>query len=496
MLHEIIIRAAARYAPRTALRRGQEEVTYAQLDSLSSELAEKIRACGLGGAPGGIFAGNSIEYVVAYFAISKAGGLIVSTPVSLPPGRLTGEMEFCDVEYLITTPDHVGLLQGVAQDCPRVRYLIIVSACGRQVTMESSGGNGAVTVNGTPARSVDDPAILITTSGTASHPKRVMLSTRNMTSNIASFQEVARLDDDDVGAIVLPMTAVGTNTTELLAYLTLGMTVIIYPRVFVLGDFCRLLEEQRVTVVNVTPLILNLMLDRSDEVRERISTVKKIFFASAPIAPAQFRQLVDAFPSVQFYYGYGLTEASPRCSTLLPEFHRTKMGSSGTALRDVDVLIVDEDGHSVPVGQRGEVVVRGPNVMLGYYKSPDQTASVMRDGWLRTGDYGLLDEDGFLFIRGRKKNIIITRGISVSPEEVEQEILGCPDISEAYVTGVSDERLGELIVAYVVAREDAQPNQGRLKEFLRDRLDPVKIPSRIEFVSRLQRNHNQKLVRG
>ena len=107
-----------------------------------------------------------------------------------------------------------------------------------------------------------------------------------------------------------------------------------------------------------------------------------------------------------------------------------------------------------------------------------------------------MDEDGFLFIKGRKKNIIITRGISVSPEEVEQEILGCPDISEAYVTGSSDERLGESIVAYVVARQDAQPSQSQLKEFLRDRLDPVKIPSHIEFVSSLRRNHNQKLIRG
>ena len=495
MLHEIISRGAASYAPRIALKHGADEVTYGELDELVSRLADEIRGHGLAGAAGGLFAHNSIDYVVAYFAISRAGGLIAPTPTSLPPGRLLSEVEFCDVRYLVTTRKYADQVRDVANQCERVEALVIVEECGRKFSFESTSLTPR-RANGTNHATAEDPAVLISTSGTASHPKRVMLSVQNLTSNISSFLEVSNLTKQDVGAIVLPLTAVGTNTTELLAYLTAGMTINICPGVFVLGDFCRLLYEQRVTTVNVTPFILNLMLNRSSEVRPKLSTIRQIFFASAPIASAQFNRLIEEFPTVRFLYGYGLTEASPRCTTLLPAFHHQKMGSSGTVLKDIQVKVVDEDGDQLPPGQIGEVIVKGPNVMLGYYKAPEVTAGVLRNGWLYTGDWGYLDEDQFLFIKGRKKNIIITRGISVSPEEVEQEILESPEISEAYVTGASDERLGESIVAYVVASENSVPDHHQLKNFLRNRLDPVKIPGRIEFVPKLERNHNHKLIRG
>ena len=342
----------------------------------------------------------------------------------------------------------------------------------------------------------DDTAVLISTSGTANDPKRVMLGHGNLFANIDSFQQIAQMEENDRALIILPLTAVGTNTTELLAYVSIGMRITIYKGIFVLGNFCRTIYERRISVLNVTPFILNTILSRSKEVAPKLASVRKMFFASAPFAVEPFRQLIHDFPTVGFYYGYGLTEASPRCSTLIPADHGTKLGSSGKALPDVEIRIVGDHAESLPIGEIGEVIIRGPNVMLGYYKKPEQTADVLKDSWLYTGDWGYLDEDGFLFIRGRKKNIIITRGISVSPEEVEQELLGYPDVTDAYVAGYSDERLGESIIAYVVPRKDTAPNQGNLKDFLRHRLDPAKIPSRIEFVSKLRRNQNQKLIRG
>ena len=497
LIHEIPSRCALEHGQRTALTCDDHQVTYAELDAFSTRLAERIRGIGLATAHGFLFADNSIEYAVGYFGIAKAGGLIAPSPVSMPHDRLAAEMEFSDAEYVVTQAKYAPVLREAAGRAGRVRALVIMGERGCDFTVELVGdlpAHGA-SANGLTERKADDPFILISTSGTASEPKRVMLSQRNLTSNMDSFLDVAQLTADDIGAIVLPMTAVGTNTTELLAYLSLGMTVHLYQGVFLIGKFCRVLAEKQVTVVNVTPFILNVMLSRHEEVAQKIGSVRKIFFASAPMAPDQFKRLISAFPTTQFFYGYGLTEASPRCSTLLPQHQRTKMGSSGTRLKNVKVAIVDEDGRHLPAGQIGEVVVQGPNVMLGYYKSPAKTGDVLRDGWLHTGDCGYQDGDGFLFIKGRKKNIIITRGINVSPEEVEQEILGHPEILEAYVSGHSDAMLGESIVAYLVPRENTQPGERRIKEFLRTRLDPVKIPNRFEFVPELKRNHNQKLIR-
>ncbi len=494
-IHEIIARGAVQHAQRTALIHGANQVTYSELDALSDTVAQSLRERDLSQGHGFLFLPNSIEYIVAYFAVTKSEGVVAPTPISLPQDRLAGEMAYCDATYAITDTAHADAVYQAAQKSGTVRSVIILHAAGRGLEVKTVPvQNTSVSTNA--ALAADDLAVLISTSGTASDPKRVMLSHTNLISNIRSFDKIAKLSSDDIGAIVLPMTAVGTNTTELLTYLSAGMTINIFKGIFVLGTFCKMLERQQVSVINVTPFILSTMLDHQKEVASKIASVKKIFFASAPFAVEPFRQLITAFPGTGFYYGYGLTEASPRCTTLTPNHHSKKLESSGTTLEDVELAIVDESGHILPPGEIGEIIVRGPNVMLGYYKKQDETDRVLQNGWLYTGDCGSQDEDGFLYIRGRKKNIIITRGISVSPEEVEQELMGCPDICEAYVAGCHDERLGESIVAYVVPRGKTKPDQGRLKEYLRHRLDPAKIPARIEFVSHLQRNHNMKLIRG
>jgi len=493
-VHEVIRRGAERHAQRIALRHGQHQITYGELDERSDALAETLRQHGLASRHGFLFLPNSIEYVVAYFAVAKADGIIAPTPISLPHERLAGEMAYCDATYAITDAAHAEAVTTAAQQVPKVRAVLTLDAAGQKAHSNVLHQSDSSTDSGVLPH--DDVAVLISTSGTASNPKRVMLSNANLQANIQSFNDVAQLSENDIATIVLPMTAVGTNTTELLAYLSAGMTIHIHKGIFVLGNFCKMLEQQQVTAVNVTPFILSTMLSRSEEVAPKLASVKKIFFASAPFAVAPFQQLREAFPHIGFFYGYGLTEASPRCTTLTPGDQPHKLSSSGRPLPNVQVAIVNEAGQTLPPDEFGEICIQGPNVMLGYYKKPQETARVLRNGWLATGDCGYQDQDGYLYIRGRKKNIIITRGISVSPEEVEQEILGFPNIREAYVAGRDDERLGETIVAYVVPQEKTTPDQGQLKEYLRHRLDPAKIPSHIEFVSHLRRNHNMKLIRG
>jgi long-chain acyl-CoA synthetase len=500
LIHEVASQGARFFPEKTALKCHGFEISYRSLEELSNRLAEQIRWHGLLGAHGGIFADNSIEYAVAYFAIAKAHGVIIPTPTSVPAERLELELEFCEVDYVITVPKYADLLRDLSRTATRIKALVVLSECGQRVGFESllkSAPGGRRPPRPPRVRWSDEPAIMLRTSGTASHPKRVVLSHRNLMANVSSFLTIADLLESDKGLIVLPMTSSGTNTTELLAYLSAGMTVVLYHHpAFVLSELCRLIEAEKASVINVTPFILSLMLDKSHEVVRRVATLRKLFFASSPMPVEQLKLLTRTFPHTRLYYGYGLTEAAPRCTTLLPEFSERKIGSSGTPLKNVSLRIVDEERRVVPAGAVGEVAIQGPNVMLGYFKQPAATAAVLDRGWLYTGDCGLLDEEGFLFIKGRKKNTIITRGISVCAEEVEQEILENPGVRDACVAGVRNERVGESIVAYVVLHQGARPSEAQLKSFLRRRLEPLKVPSRIVFVSELQRNSNHKLVRG
>lgn len=496
LIHELVCRGAHFHPNRIALRHGPRQISYGDLHAQTDQIAARIRDHHLAGATGALFAENSIEYVLGYFSITKAGGVITPTTTSLPIGRLGGELDFCDAQYVVTTKKQADRVLDVARQVDKIHTVVVIGDGGRSVDFHGirpvtgRGGHGPL------VRRPEDPAVMFSTSGTASDPKRVVLSHNNLLANVSTFLRISHLNQRDRGMIVLPLTAIGTNTSEMLAYLATGMTVRLYSGVFVLGEFCRVLEDEQINVMNVTPFILNMMLWKSAEVANRARTVKKIFFASAPIAISQFERLLEAFPAIDFYYGYGQTEASPRCTTLIPAHQPEKLGSSGPALPGVEIRVVDDDDRPVGIGTHGEITVRGPNIMMGYYKRPDQTAETLRDGWLHTGDCGYMDEDGFVFIKGRKKNIIITRGITVSPEEVEQEILGNPGVHEVFVAGKSDDRVGEAIVAYVVPREGAELSEEFLKTFLRDRLDPVKIPSRIEFVTQLKRNYNHKLIRS
>ncbi len=422
-------------------------------------------------------------------------------PISaaLPPDRIPDEIAYCDIEYMVTTPEYREFLRPIDLELCQVKGLFV---------LERARERGYVFCPATPLarrfasdeandRNEEYTAIMLPTSGTISRPKRVMLSHRNLLENMLSFLDMAELQETDVGLIALPLTSSGTNTTEMLAYLWQGMTVVIYPHhQFLLGEYCKLLQEESVTVVNVTPMILNMILRKKSEVVKKISTVKKIFFASSPIGRQQLLELARAFPHVDFYYGYGLTEASPRCAMLRPELLCSKLGSSGTPLKNIKVKVVDHKRRPVAPGELGEIAVSGPNVMVGYYKRTEETRAVLEDGWLYTGDLGFLDEDGFLYVKGRRKNVIISRGISVCPEEIEEAILQHSSVREAYVTSARDDLMCERIIAYVVPEEGARASEFELRDFLLTKLEPLKLPGRIIFVPQLPRNESHKILRG
>jgi long-chain acyl-CoA synthetase len=501
-IHDILQHTARERGWGTALRFGELQITYAELAVLSSQLASALRCYCPDGHHVGLHASNSIEYVVGYFAILQAGGVVVPTPASLPGSRLVEEWSRGGTNMIVTTASRRDEVTDAARRAG-IRTLTVVTDLGRDFEIldirssAHSASDSTTCLQSTSSRpTVDQPALLLATSGTGDGSKRVVLSHRNVVGNARSFLQIADLSPRDRTLIVLPLTACGTNTTELLAYTLIGAETTIYDRpAFLLSEFARLIERHDITVVNLTPYILHQMLESADRLASRLRSLQRVFFASAPMPAELFRRIRQAFPWIEFYYGYGLSEASPRCCMLRHELADAKPGSSGQPLPGVELRIVDHLGRMLPALQQGEITVRGPNVMLGYFQRPELNRRTVQDGWLHTGDLGYLDQDGFLFVTGRKKNLIITRGINVCPEEIEQELVAHPDVADALVLGVPDSALGEAIVARIVPRNGSAVDRGTLTSFLRQRLPAAKIPRDFQMVDRLNRNLHFKLTR-
>jgi long-chain acyl-CoA synthetase len=334
------------------------------------------------------------------------------------------------------------------------------------------------------------------TSGTSGERKFVMLSDDNVTANMRAFLDAARLQPDSRALIALPLTSAGTNTTEFLAYISSGITANLYScATFGARNYCGEIKRSGATVANVTPFILNAILSHPAAAALELTTLRSVFCASSPLSARTVNGLAEFFPWIDFHYGYGLTEASPRCTMLDPASFVTGEGSAGISLRGVEVRVTDEEGLPVAAGTMGEIQVRGPNVMLGYYRRPDETAAVLRGGWLRTGDLGRMDVDSHVYVSGRRHNRILTRGYTVSPEEIEEALLEHNGVEEAQAIGVPDEMTFQKIVAYVVQRPGHSVSAGELQSFLAGRLASYQRPREFRFVGKLVRGETQKLLR-
>lgn len=487
-LNEIIETAAGKWPHRVALEHGADRISFGELHRLSDALARTLRGCGGTGAHIGILSPNGVGYAVGYFAAAKCGGVIVPLRAAHAQLQLEQSMRFADVQFVIASS---GTARHLPECCnPLFSFEPVLK--GAQLSIYRTQWDVGAR---TPSHSTDELALLLETSGSSRSPKHVMLSHHNVTSNMRAFLDAAGLTEDDRAIIALPLTSAGTNTTEFLAYVCSGITATLYPHaVFGVANYCKEVERRQATVGNVTPFILRMLLRYSAAATVKLRSIRKLFCASSPLGARVSVDLAERYPSIQFHYGYGLTEASPRCTMLDPLNFTAKAGSSGLPLRGIQVRVMRESSNA-PAGVMGEILVRGSNVMLGYYKQPEKSADALRGGWLHTGDLGHSDSAGYLYVSGRRNNLILTRGYTVSPEEIEEVILDHPAVEDTQVIGLPDEMLFQRIVAQVVPRPGRTPTIRDLRSFLSARLPSWKQPAEIRLVTQLARSGMQKLVR-
>ncbi|MDF2626721.1 MAG: long-chain fatty-acid-CoA ligase [Symbiobacteriaceae bacterium] len=341
----------------------------------------------------------------------------------------------------------------------------------------------------------EEPAVLMYTGGTTGTSKGVMLTHYNLAANIAQIKEWLQRPENghDTVLVVLPMFHSYGMTAALGYALATGSTCILVPK-FDAKEILKLIQKYRPNSFPGVPTIYTALLHDPDITKYDLSSVEFCVSGAAPL-PVELMQKFEQVTGSSILEGYGLTETSPVTHSN-PMKGRRVPGSVGLPYADTDVRIIDlETGEDVPLGQEGEVLLRGPQVMKGYWNKPEETAEILKDGWLYTGDIGKMDEDGYLYIVDRKKDMIIAGGFNIYPREIDEILFQHPAVLEACSVGLSDEYRGETVKAFVVLKPGATATEQEILDFCKERLAAYKRPKAVEFIEALPKSTVGKVLR-
>ncbi|OIK07575.1 long-chain-fatty-acid--CoA ligase [Streptomyces monashensis] len=484
-LADFLVDTARRLPDRPALRLGTTTTTYAELDRLSARAAALLRTEGLRtGDRVALMLPNVPEFVILYYAVLRAGGIVV------PMNPLLKERE---TAYHLRDSGAVLLFEwhaapgegGAGAAAAGVRHLAVEPAA---FAAELARLEPQYDV--TPAAG-DDIAVLLYTSGTTGRPKGAALTHAGLRHNTeVNVTEVQRLTSEDVIVGCLPLFHIFGQTCTMNVAVCSGAALTLVPR-FEPGAVLDAIARDRATVFEGVPTMYAALLQHPADAD--VSSLRMCVSGGASL-PVEVLHGFERRFGCMVLEGFGMSETSPVVSFNHPDRPR-KPGSVGTPIRDVEVRLLDASGEDVAPGEVGELAVRGPNVMKEYWNRPEDTAATVPDGWLRTGDLARRDEDGYLFIVDRKKDLIIRGGYNVYPREIEEVLHEHPAVALAAVLGVPDERLGEEVAAAVVLRPGFRADTEELRQFVRDRVAAYKYPRRVWLADALPMGPSGKILK-
>jgi long-chain acyl-CoA synthetase len=483
-LPELLRVRAAELGGERFVRDAHREWTYADFGHRVAEVAAGLRARGVGqGDVVGVILPNSPHYLEVWWAILWLGATFNPVNPVLTAREAVGILSDSGAMCAVCTPEAAAGLREHAAELPDLRELIVAEGDDPLIGLRGDG-------------TVDDPApvdggdvsAFVYTSGTTGRPKGAMLTHANLLANAWQLGELAPVGRGDVMGMVLPLFHVNAQVVTTVIPMFLGAQVAMWER-FSASQFWGEVARFEPVTFSAVPTMLAALLHAPGADEAETNTLRFVICGAAPLSPALFRRFEEKF-GVRILEGYGLTEGTC-CSTLNPFIGPRKIGSIGVPTRGQEVVVLDEAGNVAPDGTPGEVCVRGPNVMQGYYKRPDANAETLRDGWLHTGDVGYRDEDGFFFLIDRKKDMIIRGGENIYPREIEDVLLEHAGVKEAAVIGRLDEVRGEEVHAVVALTPGTEVAE--LEEHCRARLAPFKVPSSWEVVPELPKTSTGKI---
>ncbi len=490
----------AMIARRSRLTPKRRALTFEGRTWTYGEMMERIDRFAAVLAAGGVQRGDRVGYLglnhpnffITMFGANRLGATFVPINFRLAGPELVFIATDSGIHTIVADDMHMPVLETVRPELPCARFI-----------GSEAGGDGWEVMDELIAATdpiedgvvveTDEIALIMYTSGTTGQPKGAMLTHGNICWNNINALHAVDLCTDEVALVVAPLFHIGgLNVTTLICWQKGGEIVL--HRAFDPGAALEAINEHGITNMFGVPAMF-LFMSQHPKFDETDFTSARVFVVGGAPVPEPLTK-VYLGKGVPFAQGYGLTETAPMATFLLPDYALEKVGSAGFACLYTDVQVFGEDGQLMPAGERGEICIKGPNVMLGYWNRPDATAEAIDEqGWFHSGDIGYLDQDGFLFVVDRLKDMVISGGENVYPAEVESVLYEHPKIAEVAIIGMPDERWGEAVTAVVVCTEGAEITLDELRDFGQERLAKYKLPSRLHTVDALPRNPAGKVLK-
>jgi len=491
---DIVKQTADRLPAKTALIFQDKPITYADLDRSIDEAAAGIASLGIRkGDRVGVLVHNVPHFIYAYLGIERAGGVMVPLNTMFTAHEVSYILADAEARAVIVAEPFLHTVDGLRETLPMLEHVVVVGGApiGTMAWDQMTGRGGAA-----PSVSVgeQDLAALPYTSGTTGKPKGAMLTHGNLMANLEQMHRVPLLTEaeTDVVLLVLPMFHIYALNVSLGLTFRVGATAVLQERFDPVASLDAI-ERHRITVVFGAPPMFVAWLSTPNVESRDLSSVRLAVSGAAPL-PGPVLEDFRRRLGITIWEGYGLTETAPGVTSNAMGAE-AKPSSIGKPLPDVELRLLDEQGDEVEDGDPGEIALRGPNVFQGYWHDDAATAEAMRGGWFHTGDVAYEDEDGYLFLVDRKKDLIIVSGFNVYPREVEEALFRNPKIAEAAVVGIPHPYTGEAVKAVVVLKPGQSATEEEIIEFCKRSIARFKCPQVVEFADKLPHTDTGKILR-
>jgi len=482
-LSELLTERARRYSRNTYIKFEKQRLSFSETDRLVRLAAGGLRALGLNTAGrAAILMENCPGYIVSFFAILRAGGIAVPVNSFLTPEEISYILNDCNCRILVYGSGFSQHVEKIRKSVPGLKAVLFDEIPRREA--------------GTYSGDAGDTAVLLYTSGTTGFPKGAMLTHKNLISNAEACIKVIQVSQRDRVLLFLPLFHSFSLTVCVILPVCAGACIVLLESVKPFSKVVNAIFRDRITLFVGVPTVYNILS------RKRLPFFAKYLLkflmnirACISGAAALPRDTIHAFEErfrVPLLEGYGLTETSPVVS-VNPLNGVRKPGSVGPPLPGIEVAVIGEDGKRLPPGEIGELIVRGPNVMKGYFNREEETGEVLKDGWLHTGDMAKIDEDGYIYIVDRKKDLIIVDGMNVYPKQVEDVVIKHPLIEECAMVGIPDGRGSEIPVLFLKKADNAEVGENEIRDYLKGHIARFKMPRRMVFVDQFPKTATGKI---
>ena len=475
----------------------EEKITFSELNALSNRLANRLLKVGVKkGDRIVLLFQNCPEFCVAYFAILKMGAIAVVLDVRLSHSEMEPIFQEAEVSALITNLRQKVFIDRALKTVPTLQHIVVTGAEGEDIrdwySYEEIIEKESSEKISIPLRE-EDESLYLYTSGTTGEPKGVVLTNDHLTYFPETLRHAVLISERDTYGLVLPISHIaGPCILNLMVECGMAVSLIDEMKPKKILDA---IQNHRITYLSGTPSIYQLILNIPHWEQYDCSSLRAISMMGTVVPEQLMKEFGERYPHLRPVQGYGTTEFSPLLTMTHLKDAQRKMASAGKAAPRAELKIIGRDGNEVEVGQIGEIIARGPQIMKGYFKDPDATAKKIKEGWYHSGDLGRFDEDGYLYILGRADDMVISGGLNVYPSEVETVLLNHPKVQEAAAVGIPDAKRGQVIKAVVVLKHGETATRQEILSFCKERLASFKMPRQLEFKDSLPKSSSGKIAK-